>query len=441
MRISENHKEIHSKLMQRKNPNVLWGSPFDNAWVGLVLLNHKSRDEITLKEISEYLSRWSRSADFLVEERNIGTAALYTAILTLLKDELKVKENHDRIRGRLLELDKKEKGKFSLFNSPEIFYATVLGLSISNAIKTDEELKTALSNYLVKEVENNWSNKVYRFALYSSSAFELGFVPKVGEKIITFLSAVELNELHIDEIIPLIWFTTKYNENLNCLVRKKQALARLMKEKKQQLWEQFLNQSTYFSYDIEMSREEIEPEIGSGYTLSTFELAMIDDIFAWTERTYKVNPNEVFDSLQLHPIIRKASEGLFKDGHYAQAIFDACKALINYVKRKSGEKAIDGTDLMGKVFSIDCDKRTHEITKKPILQLNKLRSREDIDEQRGFMYLFTGSVLGIRDPKAHAEIEQENPFKTLEYLEFLSLLAKRTEEATRCRKRRQPIHS
>jgi uncharacterized protein (TIGR02391 family) len=163
---------------------------------------------------------------------------------------------------------------------------------------------------------------------------------------------------------------------------------------------------------------------------------MIDDIFAWAERTYKVNPNEVFDSLQLHPVIRKASEGLFKDGHYAQAIFDACKALINYVKRESGEKSIDGTDLMGQVFSIKRNERTNQITKKPVLQLNKLRSREDIDEQMGFMHLFMGSVLGIRNPKAHAEIEQKDPFKALEYLAFLSLLAKRTQEATRCRKRK-----
>jgi uncharacterized protein (TIGR02391 family) len=435
MRISENHEKIHSKLMQRKNPNILWGSPFDNAWVGVVLLNHKSKDEITLGEISEYLDRWSRSSDFLIEERSVGAAALYTGILAFFKDELKVKQISVKIKQKLLQLDGKEKGKFSLFNSPEIFYSTVLGLSLSNVIKTDEEIRTMLSKYLIKEAANNWSNRVYRFALYSGSAFELGIAPNIREKIIGFFSAVQLSKLHIDEIIPLMWFATKYSEALNYLVHKENVLTRLIEEKKQQLWEQFLNQGAYFSFDIPTSHEEIEPEIATGYTLSTFELAMIDDIFAWTERTYKVNPNEVFDSLQLHPIIRKASEGLFKDGHYSQAIFDACKALINYVKRKSGEKSIDGTTLMGKVFSVKWDKRTYKITEKPILQLNKLRSREDIDEQMGFMHLFMGSVLGIRDPKAHAEIEQKNPWKTLEYLAFLSLLARRTEEATRCKKK------
>ncbi|MEM3760770.1 MAG: TIGR02391 family protein [Candidatus Bathyarchaeia archaeon] len=435
MRISENHEKFHSKLMQRKNPNILWGSPFDNAWVGLVLLDHKSRDEITLREILEYLERWSRSSDFLIEERNIGAAALYMGILVALNLRLKIEETADKIKERLMELDKKEKGKFSLFNSPEIFYATVLGLSLSNTLEADDETKRVLSKYVIKEAENNWSNRVYRFALYSGAAFELGIAPNTAEKIITFLSTLELNKLHIDEIIPLTWFTTKYNEALKLSIRKKHTLSRLIEEKNQQLWEQFLNQSAYFSFDMETTQEDVEPEITAGYPLSTFELAMIDDIFAWLERTYKVNPNEVFDMLQLHPVIKNASEGLFKNGHYAQAIFDACKALINYVKRKSGEKSIDGTALMGKVFSIKWDKKTYKIIKKPILQLNKLRYREDIDEQMGFMYLFMGSVLGIRDPKAHAEIEQKDPFKTLEYLALLSLLAKRTGEATRCRKR------
>jgi hypothetical protein len=45
------------------------------------------------------------------------------------------------------------------------------------------------------------------------------------------------------------------------------------------------------------------------------------------------------------------------------------------------------------------------------------------------MYLFMGSVVGIRNPKAHRRIEQKDPFKTLEYLSLASLLAKRVDEA------------
>jgi len=80
---------------------------------------------------------------------------------------------------------------------------------------------------------------------------------------------------------------------------------------------------------------------------------------------------------------------------------------------------------MGTVFGIEYDKKTLNISKKPILQLNELLTREDLDEQKGFMYLFMGSVVGIRNPKAHGIIEEKDPFKTLEYLSLASLLAKR----------------
>ena len=37
------------------------------------------------------------------------------------------------------------------------------------------------------------------------------------------------------------------------------------------------------------------------------------------------------DDKQFHPIIEKAYRKLFEDGHYDNAVFDASKALINYV--------------------------------------------------------------------------------------------------------------
>jgi len=44
------------------------------------------------------------------------------------------------------------------------------------------------------------------------------------------------------------------------------------------------------------------------------------------------------------------------------------------------------------------------------------------------MFLFMGAVVGIRNPKAHDEIVQNDPYKTLEYLGFASLLMKRIDE-------------
>lgn len=423
------HREIHGKLMQKKHPTSLWGSPFENAWVGFVLNNHKDKDETALKDILDYFNRWIRPSsisDILKEERNIAAMSLYIGIIFDLKKHVE-EQIQTSVMNKIIELNRKERGKFGLFNSPEIFYSTVVGLAMSETLKG--ELREILLKHALDEVKNAWYNKIHRFALYSAALLELK-VEDVIEKIVKFLASIDIKELRADEIVPLLWLIVKYNEDI-LKGTKAEASRKLIDDQKEKLWKQFENQYTYFSYEpLTLSEEiEIETRTGTIYSLSTFELAMIDDFLACEEKVYKIDPNVVFDLLQLHSVIKKASEKLFKDRHYAPAIFEAYKALINHIKEKSGQKTLDGQALMRKVFDVEYDKETLEIRKRPILQLNELRTREDMDEQQGFMHLFIGAVMGIRNPKAHGIIEQKDPFKTLEYLSFASLLAKRVDEA------------
>jgi len=123
---------------------------------------------------------------------------------------------------------------------------------------------------------------------------------------------------------------------------------------------------------------------------------------------------DYFAILNIHPRIQKASEKLFLDGHYSQAILEAFKAVNNLVKEKSGQIDLDGSNLMSKVFSAN----------KPILAINNNLTTSDKDEQLGFMYLFEGAMLGIRNPKAHDETVQKDSKLTLHYLTFASLLCK-----------------
>ena len=425
----EIHKEIHAQLLRRKSPNQLWGSPFDNAWVGFVLYDHKDMDETTINEILEFFDKWIHSAtisEILKEERNIGAMCLYSGIAFNLKRKENMEQLQTAIMERITELDKKEKWKFGFFNSHVIFYFTVVGLAMSGMLRESE--KEILLKYARNEVKNHWYKKINRFAFYSAALFELGAEDAVFDEIVNFLSSINLRELNVDEIVPLLWFMIKYSENIFKSI-KDATLRNLIEEKKETLWKQFENQSNYFSYEPRTS-EDIEIETGTMYSLSTFELGLIDDFFACQEKVSKeVDPNTVFNLLELHWVIKNASEKLFKDKHYAQAIFEAYKALINYVKKKSGKTDLDGEELMGTVFGIKYDKETFNISKKPILQLNELLTREDLDEQKGFMFLFMGSVTGIRNPKAHGIIEEKDPFKTLEYLSLASLLAKRVDEA------------
>jgi len=131
----------------------------------------------------------------------------------------------------------------------------------------------------------------------------------------------------------------------------------------------------------------------------------------------------LFKKLQLHPEIKRVSEPLFKDGHYAQAIFEAFKAVNNAVKKKSGLSDKDGQALMAYVFSGN----------PPVLALNSLQTQSEEDEQEGFKFLFMGAMTGIRNPKAHENIMQTDQYRTLHYLAFASLLFARVDETIKRR--------
>jgi len=127
-----------------------------------------------------------------------------------------------------------------------------------------------------------------------------------------------------------------------------------------------------------------------------------------------------FGELDIHPQIERAAGRLFRDGHYANAIEDACKALDAMVKTKSGRTDLSGTKLMQTVFSPNA----------PVLRFNNLKTQTDSDEQQGMMFLYSGAMLALRNPRAH-ELIQDDPEKALEYIGFLSLLAKSLDTAVK----------
>jgi uncharacterized protein (TIGR02391 family) len=127
-----------------------------------------------------------------------------------------------------------------------------------------------------------------------------------------------------------------------------------------------------------------------------------------------------FEGLDLHSRIAAVTVELFRDGHFRNAVLDASVALVNFVKEKSRCHDRDGADLMRTVFSKN----------KPILAFNDLKDQSDLDEQEGLMHLFEGAVLALRNPRAHG-LSPDSPEEALEFIGFLSLLAKQLERARR----------
>ncbi|TPI24577.1 TIGR02391 family protein [Mesorhizobium sp. B3-1-6] len=124
-----------------------------------------------------------------------------------------------------------------------------------------------------------------------------------------------------------------------------------------------------------------------------------------------------YGGLDLHPEIARVANKLYRDGHYANAVEAAVKALNGLVRFRSGLE-FDGTTLMERTFS----------PSNPVLKFNGLHDQSDKDEQKGFMQLFSGAVSGLRNPRAHGFINDDAE-RALEFIAFVSLLAKLLDEA------------
>jgi uncharacterized protein (TIGR02391 family) len=120
----------------------------------------------------------------------------------------------------------------------------------------------------------------------------------------------------------------------------------------------------------------------------------------------------------LHPKILSVSQKLFLNGHYSQSIFEAAKLIETEIKKRSKIKKI-GEVLANEVFN-----ENH-----PILKLNNLKTPEEIDEQRGFRYLYAGTFAGIKNPRSHGFDNLNDRKLTVEYLTFLSLLMRKLEKS------------
>lgn len=159
---------------------------------------------------------------------------------------------------------------------------------------------------------------------------------------------------------------------------------------------------------------------GIADAVSTFQtiIDLFDEKLQDTAESPSGRAVRAFGDLDLHPEISRAVSKLFRDGHYANAVEDGCKALDGLVKMRSGKWDRSGTELMQEVFS----------PKGPILRFNGLQTETERSEQQGMMFLYAGAMLAFRNPRAH-ELIKDDPEQALEYIGFLSMLAKSLDRA------------
>ena len=150
---------------------------------------------------------------------------------------------------------------------------------------------------------------------------------------------------------------------------------------------------------------------------SSSEVAEAEDTDLATEKLHWLAQ---FDAFVTDSGLRGSCRSLFGGGYYALAVQRACTYIDNTVRQKSGYADKDGADLMRAVFS----------PKNPILRLNKLETRSDRNEQQGYMEIFAGTMIGIRNPRVHEYDLEDSPVEALERLVMANHLMRILNKAT-----------
>ena len=125
-----------------------------------------------------------------------------------------------------------------------------------------------------------------------------------------------------------------------------------------------------------------------------------------------------FDTRNIHPDLPAKVRALYDDGHYSEATFEACKYLDKFVgKHATGTKS--GESRMMAAFNEAV----------PMIALTQMLNESDKDEQKGYKFLFAGTMVAIRNPRGHEHSMQDDPYTCLDHLGIVSALLRKLNEA------------
>jgi uncharacterized protein (TIGR02391 family) len=128
--------------------------------------------------------------------------------------------------------------------------------------------------------------------------------------------------------------------------------------------------------------------------------------------------SNVFAITVTEPEIEAVSRDLFASGHYSLSVQEAYKAVDKYISDKSGE-LLSGTSLMDRVFSPNG----------PLLAWTDRKNQSERDEQMGYHRLYSGAMLGIRNPVTHEFNWIDDQEIALELLVFAQHLLRKAKAA------------
>ncbi len=149
--------------------------------------------------------------------------------------------------------------------------------------------------------------------------------------------------------------------------------------------------------DLSASLNDFMPIDGNAIEALTFIRDYITpEILDYLEREADINENDLTDHFWnfLHPRIVTIAKPRFDSGFYSDSVEAAFKEINVIIKTHFKQETnieLDGAKLMSRAFSKD----------NPVFTLADTSTMDGKNIQQGFMNLFLGSTIGIRNPSAH----------------------------------------
>lgn len=130
-------------------------------------------------------------------------------------------------------------------------------------------------------------------------------------------------------------------------------------------------------------------------------------------------PASVFARIIEEPEVKDVAADLFMSGNYNLSVAETYKALDKFVSGRLPALNQSGTTLMELAFS----------PTNPKLKWSELKTSSETDEQKGYHRLFSGAMLGIRNPATHEFNWVDDPEIALELIIFAQHLLRKAKSA------------
>ncbi len=384
-------ESVKRALLTRKNELDQEWDPFVASWLAYAFLCEGSASSLLAQEMFERLQAWAQEESAWQSQRNISPLLF----LIWLQREFGYAPDRafvEKVLNTFLELN--PDNRFSPLRYPEQVFLMAFGIS---SLKRRRKAKSHFVNVVGSQTKGGLARQI----LYAAALKE------VGEKYALQLS----RPLDATDVLMMLWWAEKYNEMVD----------------KSHCWSQFESiEPTLLLYKTD--------EFDTRRVLTEWELALLYE--ALVRQTSRPDPAMLFDYYPLHDRVRQIAEGDFKAGNYFGAVFEACKALEDYLKKISGSTRI-GVNLVEDVLGRpDMSSRNFST---PRVKLNPLDTTStdfvsQLDEQRGFSSLTIGIFQAFRNPKGHQPKDKTwvgiDAYEAFDQLVVISLVMKRLQDAT-----------